>query len=128
MQADGTSSEADTYINVWGKEHPGRARGMGFGVCPSQLFRSTCSSGGSPVSPSSGVPSNTEWQAMKLELQESKSKVKALESELQKSKSRFKVLEDQMSYLYQNFAGQRPLGFPNSTANQVNSCFDLVDD
>ncbi|NP_001312870.1 uncharacterized LOC107815048 [Nicotiana tabacum] len=119
MQADGTSSEADTYINVWGKEHPGRARGMGFGVCPSQLFRSTCSSGGSPVSPSSGVPSNTEWQAMKLELQESKSKVKALESELQKSKSRFKVLEDQMSYLYQNFAGQRPLGFPNSTANQV---------
>lgn len=80
------------------------------------------------MSSSSGVPSNTEWQAMKLELQDSNSKVKALESELQKNKSRFKVLEDQMSYIYQNFVGQRPFGFPNSIANQVNSCFDLLDD
>ena len=32
-----TSSEEEAYEQVFGKEHPGHVRGMGFGVVPSQM-------------------------------------------------------------------------------------------
>lgn len=49
------SSEDDIYTKVFGKEHPGRVRGMGLGVCPSQLFGPTCHHGSSRTSSSSGA-------------------------------------------------------------------------
>ncbi|XP_072066537.1 uncharacterized protein [Arachis hypogaea] len=32
-------SQNDSLAQVLGKEHPGRVRGLGFGPCPSQVFR-----------------------------------------------------------------------------------------
>ncbi|XP_020987609.1 uncharacterized protein LOC107466041 [Arachis duranensis] len=35
------SSTNDAYIKLFGKGHPGRVRGLGFGVCPSQVMKSS---------------------------------------------------------------------------------------
>ena len=109
MQTE-TPSKDDAFTRVFGKEHPGRVRGMGLGVCPSQVFGST---GRTSMSSTTGAPSNAAWQE--------------LVSELKASNARIQALEEQMSYLMQNFAGQLPPGFPNSRVNQVNYCFSLFD-
>ncbi|XP_061341679.1 uncharacterized protein LOC133287999 [Gastrolobium bilobum] len=40
-QNDGNMTHEEAYIHVFGKEHLGRVRGMGFGVCPSQILSSS---------------------------------------------------------------------------------------
>nr|GLL40379.1 uncharacterized protein LOC109153536 [Ipomoea trifida] len=37
-------SQDDPLGKVFGKEHPGRVRGLGFGPCPSKVFNNTSSS------------------------------------------------------------------------------------
>ncbi|XP_016206694.1 uncharacterized protein LOC107647085 [Arachis ipaensis] len=45
IQANESSTD-DAYIKLFGKEHPGRVRGVGSGVCPSQVIKSSNSLGG----------------------------------------------------------------------------------
>ncbi|XP_061343701.1 uncharacterized protein LOC133289720 [Gastrolobium bilobum] len=49
-QNDGRTAE-EAYVHVFGKEHPGRVRGMGFGVCPSQVLGSSSVGSSSTASP-----------------------------------------------------------------------------
>ena len=94
MLCDGITSGNDAYIKVFGKEHPGRVRGMGFGVCPTQVLGSSSSS-------TASIP-NADLNQLRLELQQSNDRVRAL--------------EEQVAMLMQNY-------HPNSRANQVNySC------
>ena len=37
MELEKNSCQEAVYIDVFGEEHPGRVRGMGFGVCPSKV-------------------------------------------------------------------------------------------
>lgn len=87
------SSGEDAYNRVFGKEHPGRVRGVGFGPVPSEW----CHRPGNGNSSNSG---NT-----------TSSNVDRLKSELQDSNARVKVLEDQMAFIMQHLGGQMPTGF-----------------
>ncbi|XP_057438850.1 uncharacterized protein LOC130730770 isoform X1 [Lotus japonicus] len=88
-------SEEAAYVKVFGKDRSGYVRGMGFGVCPSQVLESTSSSSSSQFA---GI-TLAEWNAMKSELQESNAK--------------FQALEERMNSFMQQFGGQGP-------PNQVN--------
>ncbi|KAJ1412231.1 putative transposase, Ptta/En/Spm, plant [Sesbania bispinosa] len=100
------SSEEEAYTNVFGKDHPGRVRGMGFGVCPSQVLGPAYRFGNSTMSSSSG-DSSSELAKLKTELEASNTRVETLEQEVVKVRS----LEDQISFLMQNFGGQLPARF-----------------
>ncbi|KAJ1427131.1 putative transposase, Ptta/En/Spm, plant [Sesbania bispinosa] len=109
-QTEQMSSEEDAYTNVFGKENPGRVRGMGFGVCPSQVLGPAYCFGNSTMSSSSG-DSSSELAKLKTELEASNARVEALEQEVAKVRS----LEDQISFLMQNYGGQFPARFNRVT-------------
>lgn len=83
-------SEEAAYVKVFGKDRSGYVRGMGFGVCPSQVLESASSSSSSQFA---GI-TLAEWNAMKSELQESNAK--------------FQALEERMNSFMQQFGGQGP--------------------
>ncbi|KAL5067594.1 hypothetical protein RYX36_018481, partial [Vicia faba] len=82
---------------VFGKELPGYVRGMGFGILPCKLERSSKSS--------LGGASSYEIQRLKFELQASNARVKALEEEVTNN-PRVRALEEQMALLMQKFGSQ----------------------
>ncbi|PIN13378.1 hypothetical protein CDL12_14000 [Handroanthus impetiginosus] len=98
------SSEDDAYTTVFGKEHPGRVRTVGQGVCPSQMFGSTSHAGGSS---SSNYILKSEYDAnmemMKKKVEENDAEIKSLKSAL--------------AYMMQHMGGSMPSSFPN--INQV---------
>nr|XP_025616607.1 uncharacterized protein LOC112708898 [Arachis hypogaea] len=91
-------SQNDFIAQVFGKEKPGRVRGVGFGPTPSQLF-----------SPNSHAPGNgvqlEETQRKLLELQAElegeKLKRKAMEDEATTEKKKMKAMESALIYLFQ---------------------------
>ncbi|XP_057458272.1 uncharacterized protein LOC130749024 [Lotus japonicus] len=83
-------SEEAAYVKVFRKDRSGYVRGMGFGVCPSQVLESASSSSSSQFA---GI-TLAEWNAMKSELQESNAK--------------FQALEERMNSFMQQFGGQGP--------------------
>ncbi|XP_057443856.1 uncharacterized protein LOC130736012 [Lotus japonicus] len=85
-------SEEAAYVR---KDRSGYVRGMGFGVCPSQVLEFASSSSSSQFA---GITLG-EWNAMKSELQESNAK--------------FQALEERMNSFMQQFGDQ-------GTPNQVN--------
>ena len=99
-----TSSEEDAYEQVFGKEHPGRVRGMGFGVVLSQMRnRHRCS-----ASSSSAGPSQVEYDSLKEELETSKGKMGELDA-----------LKAQMASILQHIGAQQPSHFPFNEVNFV---------
>ena len=100
-EIDEGSSENEAYAKIFGKEHPGYVRGMGFGVCPSQVLGSSSRSGGPMQSSTIGAPSRSEYDSLKSQLQ---------------------LLQEQVNFLVSQQGGQLPPGFPT---NQVNSWFVL---
>jgi hypothetical protein len=90
MELEKNSCQEAAYIDVFGEEHPGRVRGMGFGVCPSKVL----GTGRSSSTSQAGGITLVEWNSMKSELQESNAKVK--------------VLEEKMNFFIQHFGGQIP--------------------
>ncbi|KAK4278954.1 hypothetical protein QN277_016724 [Acacia crassicarpa] len=92
-----TSFEEEAYEQVFGKEHPGRVRGMGFGVVPSQMRkRYSCS-----ASSSTAGPSQPEYDSLKEELDTLKGKMGELEA-----------LKAQMATILQHIGAQQPSHFP----------------
>ncbi|XP_057442583.1 uncharacterized protein LOC130734257 [Lotus japonicus] len=82
-------SEEAAYVKVFGKDRPRYVRGMGFGVCPSQVLESGSSSSSSQFA---GI-TLAEWNAMQ---------------------SKFQALEERMNSFIQQFGGQGP---PNQFAH-----------
>lgn len=76
-----SSLNDDAYIAVFGKEHPGHVRGMGFGVVPSKYF---------------GKPSNTPASTSGGN--------DVTRQELDASNARIRELEEQVATLTQQFA------------------------
>ncbi|RYR29472.1 hypothetical protein Ahy_B01g053873 [Arachis hypogaea] len=78
-------------IKVFGKEKPGRVRGMGAGPTPSQLF-----------GPNSRAPVNG------VQVEETQRKLLELQAELEYEKLKRKAMEDALIYLYQRQGEELP--------------------
>ncbi|XP_061339755.1 uncharacterized protein LOC133286367 [Gastrolobium bilobum] len=93
IEMDKANFEDEAFVNVFGKEHPGRVRGMGFGVVPSQIRRTSTSS----ASTSCSGPTQAEYDALKGELDTIKGKM-----------AEFDTLKSQMAHFTENFVGHSP--------------------
>ncbi|PIN22607.1 hypothetical protein CDL12_04688 [Handroanthus impetiginosus] len=77
------SSEDDAYTTVCGKEHPGRVRTVGQGVCPSQMFGSTSHAGGSSSSNYIlKAKHEANMETMTKRMEENDAEIKSLKSAL----------------------------------------------
>ncbi|RYR02487.1 uncharacterized protein LOC110263195 [Arachis ipaensis] len=104
LQANESSTD-DAYIKLFGKEHPGRVRGVGFGVGLSQVMKSSNSLGG--VSSSC----NHDFDM---------AKVCSMEVELQENKATISLLQAQVTYFINHcMGGKVPHDFPTATNDGV---------
>ncbi|RYQ95922.1 hypothetical protein Ahy_B08g091308 [Arachis hypogaea] len=91
-------SQNDSIAQIFGREKPGRVRGVGFGLTPSQLF-------GTNLQPSINRVQVEETQRklneLQTELEAEKLKRKAMEDEAAADKKRIKVMESALIYLFQ---------------------------
>ncbi|RYR51516.1 hypothetical protein Ahy_A06g026537 [Arachis hypogaea] len=98
-------SQNDSIAQVFGKEKPGRVRGVGFGPTPSQLF------GPNSHGPSNGVQQEeTQRKLLELEaqLEGEKLKKKAMEDEVAADKKKMKAMESALIYLFQRQGEELP--------------------
>ena len=113
LESEGASSQDthdDAFVKLFGKEHPGRVRGMGFGVCPSQVFKSTSSHGGGTSSSCSHGSETAKIQQMEVELKENKVAVS--------------ILQAQVNYFLKHYmGGVVPSDFPTIGSNGVSIFF-----
>ncbi|RYR15585.1 hypothetical protein Ahy_B04g072420 [Arachis hypogaea] len=107
-QQDETSrvlSQNDSLAQVFGREKPGRVRGMGIGPTPSQLF-------GTNLQPSVNRVLEEETQRklneLQTELEAEKLKRKAMEDEAAADKKMIKVMESALIYLFQRQGEELP--------------------
>ncbi|XP_020973239.1 uncharacterized protein LOC110269718 [Arachis ipaensis] len=104
LQANESSTD-DAYIKLFGKEHPGHVRGVGFGVCPSQVMKSSNSLGGASSS------CNHDFDM---------AKVLSMKVELQENKAAISLLQAQVTYFINHcMGGKVPHDFPTATNNGV---------
>ncbi|XP_057760584.1 uncharacterized protein LOC130980962 [Arachis stenosperma] len=76
LQANETCTD-DAYVKLFGIEHPGRVKGVAFGVCPSQVMKSSNIFGG--VSSSCNHDFDmAKVRSMEVELQENKATISLL--------------------------------------------------
>ena len=107
-EIDEGSSENEAYAKIFGKEHAGYVRGMGFGVCPSQVFKSTSNHGGGTSSSCSHGSETAKIQQMEVELKENKAAVS--------------ILQAQVNYFLKHYmGGVVPSDFPTIGGNGVNT-------
>ncbi|XP_020990253.2 uncharacterized protein LOC110277473 [Arachis duranensis] len=98
-------SQNDSIAQVFGKEKPGRVRGMGFGPTPSQLF------GSNSHAPVNGVQlEETQRRLFELQakLEGEKLKRKAMEDEAATEKKKMKAMESALVYLFQRQGVELP--------------------
>ncbi|RYR22296.1 hypothetical protein Ahy_B03g067582 [Arachis hypogaea] len=99
-------SQNDFIARIFGKEKPGRVRGVGFGPTPSQLFGPNSHALGNGVQ-------LEETQRKLLELQEElegeKLKRKAMEDDAAANKKKMKAMESALIYLFQRQGEELPL-------------------
>ncbi|XP_057740323.1 uncharacterized protein LOC130957484 [Arachis stenosperma] len=98
-------SQNDSIAQVFGKEKPGRVRGVGFGPTPSQLF------GPNSHGPGNGVQQEeTQRKLLELEaqLEGEKLKRKAMEDEAAADKKKMKAMESALIYLFQRQGEELP--------------------
>ncbi|RYR42894.1 hypothetical protein Ahy_A08g039327 [Arachis hypogaea] len=98
-------SQNDSLAQVFGREKPGRVRGVGLGPTPSQLF-------GTNLRPSVNRVLEEETQRklneLQTELEAEKLKRKAMEDEAAADKKRIKVMESALIYLFQRQGKELP--------------------
>ncbi|MED6136249.1 hypothetical protein PIB30_054317 [Stylosanthes scabra] len=105
LQAEEDSPNEDAFVKLFGKEHPGRVRGMGFGVCPSQVSKSASGSFGGASS------CNHESEL---------AKVRSMEVELKENKATTELLKAQLNYFITHYmSGKVPDDFPVASNNEV---------
>ncbi|PIN26420.1 hypothetical protein CDL12_00835 [Handroanthus impetiginosus] len=94
------SSEDDAYTIVFGKEHPGRVRSVGQGVCPSQMSGSTSRAGGSL---SSNYILTSEYDAS----------MEKMQKKMEENDAKIKSLKNALAYMMQHMGGSLPSNFSN---------------
>ncbi|RYR77621.1 hypothetical protein Ahy_A01g002153 [Arachis hypogaea] len=98
-------SQNGSLAQVFGREKPGRVRGVGLGPTPSQLF-------GTNLQPSVNRVLEEETQRklneLQTELEAEKLKRKAMEDEAAADKKRIKVMESALIYLFQRQGEELP--------------------
>ncbi|PIN26656.1 hypothetical protein CDL12_00589 [Handroanthus impetiginosus] len=94
------SSEDDAYTTVFDKEHPGRVRSVGQGVCPSQMSGSISRAGGSL---SSNYILKSEYDASMDKMQK----------KMEENDAKIKSLKNALAYMMQHMGGSLPSNFPN---------------
>ncbi|RYR08795.1 hypothetical protein Ahy_B05g076625 isoform A [Arachis hypogaea] len=100
-------SQNDFISQVFGKEKPGRVRGMGFGPTPSQFFGPNSHGPGNRVQLKETQRKLLELQA-ELEGEKLKSR-KAMEDEATAEKKKMKAMESSLIYLFQRQGEELPL-------------------
>ncbi|XP_020961466.1 uncharacterized protein LOC110264056 [Arachis ipaensis] len=98
-------SQNDFIAQVFGKEKPGRVRGVGFRPTPSQLF------GSNSHAPSNGVQlEETQRKMLELptKLEGEKLKRKVMEDEAAAKKKKMKAMESALIYLFQRQGEELP--------------------
>ncbi|RYQ90826.1 hypothetical protein Ahy_B09g096812 isoform K [Arachis hypogaea] len=98
-------SQNDSIAQVFGKEKPGRVRGVGFGPTPSQLFGPNSHASGNGVQQEETQRKLLELQA---ELEGEKLKRKAMEDEAASDKKKMKAMESALIYLFQRQGEELP--------------------
>ncbi|XP_057761058.1 uncharacterized protein LOC130981484 [Arachis stenosperma] len=98
-------SQNDSIAQVFGKEKPGRVRGMGSGPTPSQLFGPNSHAYGNGVQQEETQRKLLELQA---ELEGEKLKRKAMEDEAASDKKKLKAMESALIYLFQRQGEELP--------------------
>ncbi|QHO13697.1 uncharacterized protein [Arachis hypogaea] len=98
-------SQNDSIAQVFGKEKPGRVRGVGFGPTPSQLFGPNSHGYGNGVQ-----LEETQKKLLELEgqLEGEKLKRKAMEDEAAADKKKMKAMESALIYLFQRQGEELP--------------------
>ncbi|RYR04769.1 hypothetical protein Ahy_B06g084544 [Arachis hypogaea] len=98
-------SQNDSIAQVFGREKPGRVRGVGFGPTPSQLF-------GTNLQPSVNRVQVEETQRklneLQIELEAEKLKRKAMEDEAAADKKKIKVMDSALINLFQRQGEELP--------------------
>ncbi|RYQ88705.1 hypothetical protein Ahy_B09g095741 isoform B [Arachis hypogaea] len=98
-------NEEARAIGVFGKEKPGRVRGVGFGPTPTQLF------GSNSRAPSNRVEEEETQRklcALEAELESEKLKRKAMEDEAAAYKKKMQAMERALIYLFQRQGEELP--------------------
>ncbi|XP_025679848.1 uncharacterized protein [Arachis hypogaea] len=112
-------SQNDSIAQVFGKEKPGRVRGVGFGPTPSQIFGPNSHGSGNGVQLEETQRKLLELQAeledeklkrkaMEDEAAAQKLKRKAMEDEAAAKKKKMKVMESALVYLFQRQGEELP--------------------
>ncbi|KAL2347505.1 hypothetical protein Fmac_001505 [Flemingia macrophylla] len=94
-------SENEAFIRVCGKEHHGYVRGMGLGVSPSQIVRS---SSGATSSSTTSFESNERMEQMQAEIESLKAQVTEIDS-LKAQVAEVDVLKQKIAFLMQRAKG-----------------------
>ena len=71
-------SPEDAFAKVFGTEHPSRVRGLGMGVCPTNVFGNSSQRFHSNSSSGTNLASQEEVQSLRTELAETKGLVRAI--------------------------------------------------
>ncbi|XP_057756289.1 uncharacterized protein LOC130975518 [Arachis stenosperma] len=98
-------SQNNSIAQVFGKEKPGRVRGMGFGPTPTQLF------GSNSHVPGNGVEveeTQRKLLALQAELDGEKLKRKKMEDEATAEKKKMQAMERDLIYLFQRQGEELP--------------------
>ena len=123
LQSEPTVSMDDSFAKVFGKEHSGRVRGVGFGPSPSSVF-------GLPTQQLRGGLSQSQMGERvrhlesDLELECSKCRLveTELQHELQKEREKRMAMEGAIAAAFEQYFGKIPEGIANlmSTPSKVN--------
>ncbi|RYQ91944.1 hypothetical protein Ahy_B09g098009 [Arachis hypogaea] len=98
-------SQNDSIAQVFGKEKPGRVRGVGFGPTPTQLFGSNSRAPGNRVEEEE---TQRKLCALEAELESEKLKRKAMEDEAAADKKKMQAMERALIYLFQRQGEELP--------------------
>ncbi|RYQ95135.1 hypothetical protein Ahy_B08g090181 [Arachis hypogaea] len=98
-------SQNDSIAQVFGKEKPGRVRGVGFGLTPTQLFGSNSHVPGNRVEEEE---TQRKLFALHAELEGEKLKRKAMEDEAAADKKKMQAMERALIYLFQRQGEELP--------------------
>ena len=132
-QSEPTVSMNDSYAKVFGKEHSGRVRGVGFGPSPLAIFGlPTHQRGSMSLGSSRGGLSQSQMdervQHLESNLHSERQKRRMMESELQNEREKRMAMEGAIAAAFQQYFGKVPEGIASliSKPSQVNVFYKLI--
>ena len=133
LHSEPTVSMEDSFAKVFGKEHSGRVRGIGFGPTPSSVFGLPTPQLGVSLESSRGGLSQSQMgqrvQHLESDLQSERLKrhlvETELQNELQKERDKRMAMEGAIAAAFEQYFGKVPEAIANlmSTSSKVNMFF-----